>query len=136
VIVVDTGPLFAAADDNDRYHEAAVDFFDSNTEPLVSTPGVITEVSFLIDKFLGPQREADFLDTIANGDLSVEYLIAADYLRMAELVRTYADLRLGSTDASVVAIAERLSVTTVATVDYRHFNVVRPAHVDAFTIVP
>ena len=47
MIVVDTGVLFAATDANDHYHEAVVSFFDSNTEPLVSTPGVITEVSFL-----------------------------------------------------------------------------------------
>jgi predicted nucleic acid-binding protein len=136
VIVVDTGVLFAATDANDHYHEAVVSFFDSNTEPLFSTPGVITEVSFLVEKFLGPEREANFLDSIARGDIAVEYLITSDYERMAELVRTYADLHLGSTDASVVAIAERLRATTVATLDHRHFNVVRPAHIDAFTIVP
>ncbi len=88
MIVVDTGVLFAATDANDHYHEAVVSFFDSNTEPLVSTPGVITEVSFLVEKFLGPEREANFLDSIARGDIAVEYLITSDYERMAELVRT------------------------------------------------
>jgi len=55
---------------------------------------------------------------------------------MADLVVQYADLPLGSVDASVVAVAERLGVTMVMTIDRRHFTVVRPRHVDAFTLLP
>jgi hypothetical protein len=47
---------------------------------------------------------------------------------MAELVGTYLDLPLGIVDAAVIAIAERLGLTEVATVDHRHFSVVRPRH--------
>ena len=136
MIVVDTGPLYAAADDNDEYHEACTAFFASNAGRLVSPPGVITEACFLIDKFLGPLAEAHFLESIARSDLQVEHLRAEDYERMASLIRTYADLRLGSTDASVIAVAERLGVATIATVDERHFRVVRPVHVDAFHLLP
>lgn len=46
---------------------------------------------------------------------------------MAELVRRYADLPLGAVDASVVAVAERTKITTVATLDHRHFHIVRPS---------
>ncbi|QGH70750.1 hypothetical protein GCE65_15545 [Pseudactinotalea sp. HY158] len=55
---------------------------------------------------------------------------------MAELVARYRDLPLGTVDASVVATAERLDISEIATVDRRHFTVVRPAHVDAFTLLP
>ena len=55
---------------------------------------------------------------------------------MADLVEQYADLRLGGTDASVVAIAERLHKDRIATFDRRHFTVVRPAHAVAFTLLP
>lgn len=54
----------------------------------------------------------------------------------AELVDRYADLPLGGTDASLVAMAERLALTQVATLDHRHFRVVRPRHVDAFELLP
>jgi len=49
---------------------------------------------------------------------------------------TYGDLPLGTVDASVVAAAERLDITTIATIDRRHFSVVRPSHVEAFTLLP
>ena len=55
---------------------------------------------------------------------------------MAELIETYADLGLGTVDASVIATAERLDVPTIATLDRRHFTVVRPRHVDVFELVP
>lgn len=60
---------------------------------------------------------------------------AADWVRAAELIRQYADMRLGLVAASVVAIAERLGVTTIATLDRRDFAVVRPAHCDGFELV-
>jgi uncharacterized protein len=55
---------------------------------------------------------------------------------MAELIETYADLRLGTIDASVIATAERLGLTSIATLDHRHFSVVRPRHTKAFTLLP
>jgi hypothetical protein len=35
-----------------------------------------------------------------------------------------------------VAVAERLGLTEIATIDRRHFSVVRPRHVGAFTLLP
>lgn len=61
---------------------------------------------------------------------------AGDWLRIAQLVVVYRDLPLGAVDASVVAAAERLGATDVATLDRRHFGVVRPRHVDPFTLLP
>jgi predicted nucleic acid-binding protein len=50
-------------------------------------------------------------------------------------VSRYRDLPLGTVDASVIAAAERLGISEVATVDRRHFSVVRPRHAEAFTLL-
>ena len=55
---------------------------------------------------------------------------------MAELVEQYASLPLGGSDASVIALAERLQVDKVATLDRRHFTVVRPRHRASLTLLP
>ncbi|MGH8964453.1 MAG: hypothetical protein ACRDXB_03865 [Actinomycetes bacterium] len=55
---------------------------------------------------------------------------------MSDLVEQYADLPLGTTDAAVVSVAERLEWSEVATLDRRHFSVVRPRHVSALTLMP
>jgi predicted nucleic acid-binding protein len=51
-------------------------------------------------------------------------------------VASYRVLPLGTVDASVVTAAERLGVQEIATVDRRHFSVVRPSHGAAFTLLP
>jgi predicted nucleic acid-binding protein len=97
---------------------------------------VITEVVYLLGTRLGVEPEVRFLGDLASGAFSIEPVPAGDWLRIAELVAIYRDLPLGAVDASVVATAERLGMTDVATLDRRHFGVVRPRHVEAFTLLP
>ena len=97
---------------------------------------IVSEVTYLIAKRLGTDAEVRFLGDFARGAFSVQPVHASDWLRMAELVSRYRDLPLGSADASVIACAERLHIPQVATVDRRHFSVVRPRHVTSFTLLP
>lgn len=97
---------------------------------------VITEVVHLLAARLGPEPEVRFLGDLAAGAFTVEPVSASDWLRIAELVARYQDLPLGTVDASVVAAAERLTVSEIATVDRRHFSIVRPDHIHAFTLRP
>lgn len=97
---------------------------------------VVTEVAYLLETRLGPDSEVRFLGDLAAGNFLTEPVLPGDWLRIAELVAEYADLPLGTVDASVVAIAERLGASVIATLDRRHFTVVRPAHVAAFEILP
>jgi uncharacterized protein len=139
VIVCDTGPLVAAALANDGHHHACVELFTGlhlARRPLLVPATVVAEVGYLLGREAGPKVEALFLDSLAAGDFTNVDLTAPDYARMAELVRRYGDLPLGSTDASVIAVAERLDVTEVATLDRRHFTVVRPRHTTALTLLP
>ncbi len=90
----------------------------------------------MIGTRIGAETEIRFLGDVASGELVPQPVAAADWIRMAELVATYRDLPLGTVDASVVAAAERLQIEAVATLDHRHFSVVRPAHAPAFVLVP
>jgi uncharacterized protein len=97
---------------------------------------VVTEAAYLIATRLGTEAEVRFLGDLAAGAFAVEPVDPPDWLRIAELVARYRDLPLGTVDASVVATAERLGIVEVATVDRRHFSVVRPRHTDALTLLP
>jgi predicted nucleic acid-binding protein len=66
----------------------------------------------------------------------IEPFIDTDWERVRALVDRYQDLHLGGTDAGVIAIAERLGSTRLATLDHRHYRVVRPNHCDAFQLLP
>jgi uncharacterized protein len=136
VLIVDTGPLVAAADRADKDHDACQELLEADEGPLVTTGLVIAEAAYLINRQLGPAAEAALYTSVIDGDLEVAALGRADWERVRELVTTYASMPLGGTDASVIALAERHGTIRVATLDRRHFTVVRPRHVQALELLP
>lgn len=139
MIVCDTGPLVAAADRDDDHNRACSDLFTglhlARRQILVPAP-VVAEVGYLLGRAGSARIEAAFLRSIVEGALTVVDLVDDDYDRMADLVEAYADFPLGTTDAAVLAVAERLHITELATLDHRHFRAVRPRHTDALTLLP
>jgi predicted nucleic acid-binding protein len=135
-LVVDTGPLYAYVDADDRHHSTCLELLETHPGPLIVPTLVVTEVAYLLATRLGTEPEVRFLGDLAAGAFAVEPVAAQDWLRVAELVARYRDLPLGTVDASVITAAERLGVVQVATIDRRHFSVVRPRHVDVFTLLP
>jgi hypothetical protein len=107
----------------------------SHRGPLLVPTLVITEVTYLLGTCLGAEAEVRFLGDIAAGNIIPEPVEAADWLRIAELVARNRDLPLGTVDASVVAAAERLHQREIATLDRRHFGVVRSRR-GALTLLP
>ena len=98
---------------------------------------VLGEIGYLLQSRVGPQDwEVTFLKSFGDDGFQIAELEDHDIQRMAELVETYADLPLGIVDAAVIAIAERLQLTEIATLDQRHFTVVRPRHIAAFVLLP
>lgn len=139
MIVCDTAPLVAAALFRDPDHHRCVDLFTAlrtaEREMLLPAP-IIAEVGYLLAAKAGAHIEAEFLRSLSEGDFIPVDLVPEDYRRMAVLVEQYADLPLGTSDASVIALAERLDITEVATLDVRHFTIVRPRHVQSLTLLP
>jgi predicted nucleic acid-binding protein len=97
---------------------------------------VVTEVAYFLADRLGPVAELAFVGSLREGELHVESVEPSDWARITELLEEYADLPLGTVDASVVAVCERLGVEALATLDRRHFSVVRPRHRDSLTLLP
>jgi predicted nucleic acid-binding protein len=97
---------------------------------------VVAEVGYLLGRAGGAKIEAAFLRSVVHETLTIVDLELADHERMAELVETCADFPLGTTDAAVAAVAERLGVSEIATLNRRHFPAVRPRHTGGFRLLP
>ncbi len=142
MILCDTGPLVAAFNESDRDHVRCVRFLQENWSRLVVPSLAVTEICHLL---ADPQRRghtslaAEFCAAIAADELRVIEATPYDYGRMAELLTAYASLRLQVVDACVIALAERLDVREVATLDRRDFLVVAPRHLrkgERLTLLP
>jgi predicted nucleic acid-binding protein len=136
MLVVDAGPLVAAAATRDRNHERCVTLLSQAPGPLIVPALVLTEVAYFLSDRIGQSAELAFARSLRDGELLVEPVEPSDWARVAELVDAYADLPLGIVDASVVAACERLGSSELATLDHRHFSVVRPRHCESLSLLP
>jgi predicted nucleic acid-binding protein len=134
-LILDTGPIVAALNAGDPDHQRCAALLESGEDLLIPT-SVLVEVDYWLVKLAGAQVWADFVGDIARGAYRLAQLTSGDLTRAAELETAYADLSLGLVDASIVALCERLEQTNVATLDRRHFSVVRPRHCPHLTLLP
>ena len=133
-LLVDTGVLYALADRRDSWHARVRTYLREHGDTLLAPVTVLPEVAYLLRDRIGAQAELAFVRSIAAGELAVEPIQRSDVSRTEALMETYGDL--GFVDSTVIAIAERLKVSSIATTDRRHFGTVRPTHRDRFLLVP
>lgn len=132
----DTGPLYAAFDRDDKHHAASAALMRATVPPLLVPSPVTVEVCYHLQKHLGAQAEIAFLRSIQRGQLRLLEPETADFNRALELVEQYQGFPLGVVDAHVMAMAERLGITQVASIDHRHFRAVKLRHCDALELLP
>ena len=135
-LILDTGPLYASLDRSDADHAACRKLIEAADEPLVIPAPVLVEVDYWIHARLHMGVLLALVDDIVAGAYRVEELHIEDYRRIRELCDRYADTDVGFVDAAVLAVVERLSEPKLATLDHRHFRVLRPRHVKVLRLVP
>jgi predicted nucleic acid-binding protein len=133
-LLLDTGVIYALADTDDAWHRRVLNYLQRVREVLMAPITVVPEVAYLLRARLGPDAECKFVDSLAKGEIVVEALSGADLQRSVVLMQAYKSI--GFVDASVVAVAERLRLREIATVDRRHFSQIQPKHIPAFRLVP
>lgn len=135
-LICDTGPIFAALDANDPDHDRCARLLVEAESDLIVPGLVLAEVDYWCHTRLAADVWQEFLHDVISGAYRVVPPTPVDLVRCHEIQNQYLDLDLGVVDASIVALAERFGEDTIATLDHRHFAVVRPPHVAAFTLVP
>ncbi len=134
--LLDTGFWFALLNDKEQTHKEVLAAAQQVSGPIVTVTVVLTEVAYLIRRDLGGAALATFLDSLADLNYTLVEPISADYQRAAHIIRKYADVNIDFVDAILVAVAERLEISQILTIDQRHFRLFRPAHCDTFDILP
>ncbi len=131
-ILIDSGPLIALFDADDKHHKKAVNFVRENKLPLVTTLASITETLHLLD--FNRNAQIDFLDWISKGAVEIHNLEAPSFNRLRDLTIKYKDLPMDFADACLVYLAEELNITSIATID-RDFSVYRIKNKKKFELV-
>lgn len=122
------------ADDDDDDHERSIACLRRRDLELVVPALVVAEVTYLVGRRLGARAEAAFLRGLSA--IEIQAPTPDDLVRMSDLVSRYRDFPLGATDASVIALAERLGTPVIITLDRRHFGAVRSITGTPFALLP
>ena len=134
-IIADLGFVVAIMNENDQWRNACLSLY--RTQAKVYLPhSTLSEIAYLIGRERGNIGVADFLTGLPKMKFELVTLLDEDLARTAELLRQYSDLRVDYVDSTVVAIAERLKITRILTLDHRDFNIIRPRHTGHFTLLP
>lgn len=133
--LADTGFVIALENTRDRYHTSCLNILRRERE-ICLPQSVLNEVCYLLTKSGGNWATIRFLQHLPPSKFLLVSLSQHDLDRAAELLIKYADTRVDFVDVSVAAIAERLNITRILTLDRRDFEILRPAHVDHFEILP
>ncbi|HET9659761.1 MAG TPA: PIN domain-containing protein [Thermomicrobiales bacterium] len=122
MVTVDTSALVALINARDQDHLQMLEALEGELDALIVPVAVLSEVSYFIERDLGPMVLDLFVGDIANGAYRLD-CGEQDWTRIHQLVQRYDNLPLGIADAAVIACGER-NGGRVATLDYRHFGAV------------
>ena len=114
-VVVDTGPIVALLDADDRQHAWVKAQFARLRPPLITCEAVLTESCFLIAR--GGGDASAVIELVERRVLSVAQLVDADAASIARLMRRYENVPMSLADACLVRLIERTSQATLFTLD-------------------
>ena len=135
-LLVDTSFLFALMNSKDRHHAACAETALKVTGRLIVPLTVLPEIAYLLDSRLGHHVMRQFVHQITRSVWTLAVPDSSDLTRAAAILDQYQDSRFDFVDATLVAIAERLHIERVLTLDRRHFQLIRPSHCNAFELLP
>jgi hypothetical protein len=134
LVLMDTGPWVALIDRSEERHEECVQWLRDFRGNIFSSEAVLTEVLYLLN-FSSRARSAA-LDFVLSGAIISVPPSLESLKRVKKLMEKYKDIPMDYADASLVSIAEDLSITEVVTFDVKDFSIYRLSSKQPFVILP
>lgn len=135
--LLDSGFVYAQLNGKDNWHtEVTKATLIAEAESLILPGPAVTEIAYLLQRKIGLKAAIDFIESLPDSNVAIEHPVNQDYVRTGEILRKYNDVNIDFVDACIVAMAERLNITKILTVDRRHFSIFRPNHCESFEILP
>ncbi len=135
-VLVDANYLVALANLKDVNHQKAEQFATNGNYRSLVPIVAIPEAMYILKRFGGTRLASVLGDALVEQKPAFVTLTHNDFQRSMEIMQNYADADLDFVDSAITALAERLNITHVCTFDRRDFSIIRPNHVDYFTLLP
>lgn len=127
MIVADTGAVLGLLDRKDKHHKVLRALFEQRPERWILPWAILPEVDYVASSTLGRRVQEAFFRDLSEGLYTVDFGEPADLTTAFRLHARYRSLAIGLVDACVIAVAQRVRASAIATLDLRHFGVVEIA---------
>lgn len=134
-VIADTGFVVALANLADQQHADVTPIYLQYAQILLPQM-VLVEVAYLIGRDAGIPAVVKFLKGLSASRFELTSATEQDVTRIASILEQYSDSKLDFVDACVMAMAERLDIQTILTIDRRDFQIFQPRHCQSFTLKP
>lgn len=135
-VIADSNMLYALYNARDASHREAISFVSQSNETLLVPNVALPEVCYLLTRDIGYFGLQKFLRYFTRLNAQLVPIEMDDLRRVREIAIAYADAEFDIVDCCIMAIAERLNITRIATFDRRDFSVFRPSHCEYFELLP
>ena len=133
--LIDTGFMLAVLSRNDVHHAACRAVLASESDARVPS-AVLPELAYMTLRDVDRTVFIQFMRTLSRNPSKLALMIDTDFERATDIMEQYADSKIDFVDCAIVAVAERLNISRILTVDQRDFRILRPKHISAFEILP
>lgn len=133
--LIDTGFMLAVLSYNDLHHEACCAVLASESDARIPSV-VLPELAYMTLRDVNRSVFIQFMRTLSRNPSKLALMVNTDFERATDIMEKYADSKIDFVDCAIVAVAERLNISRILTVDRRDFSILRPRHVPAFEILP
>jgi len=134
--IIDTSAIISLVDRSSEHHHSLADIINKDDYRLIIPSPVIPEACYMLNKKFGISVEIKFIEEIISVNFHIEIIKFLDLARIVEILKKYNNLDIGYVDGAIVAIAERLKINRIFTLDRKHFNSLIPLGFDYFEIYP
>jgi len=135
IAIADTSFVLAVGNKKDSRHEVCTSVFKAHK--IIYLPqSTLAEIAYMLGRAGGSGAVANFLFILPIMKYQMLPLTAEDFHRTAQILQKYIDTCIDFVDASVAAVAERLNITRILTLDQRDFSLIRPNHCAYFEWLP
>jgi len=134
--IIDTSAIISLVDRSSEHHHSLADIINKENYRLIIPSPVIPEACYMLNKKFGISVEIKFIEEIISVNFHIEIIKFLDLARIVEILKKYNNLDIGYVDGAIIAIAERLKINRIFTLDRKHFNSLIPLGFDYFEIYP
>ena len=133
-VILDTGPWVALIDRSEERHQECIDWLEHFEGEIYTTEAVLTEVLYLVNFSLRAQSAA--IEQILLGLMVLVPASLSSLKRAKRLMEKYHNIPMDYADATLVCLAEDLSISEIITFDRRDFGIYRLPSGRPFHLLP